>query len=79
VRSLVPKRRAIVRQVAWFETAELPPVPFRTAPWVEITAEPETWREWVLRDLRFGPAGLYWQTSLIGARWLAKRIAPPEV
>jgi len=69
----------LAQLAAWFETAELPPVPFRTAPWVEIPAEPDEWRRRVLVNLHYGITGLHWHTALIGVRWLAKRIAPPDV
>lgn len=55
------------------------PPPFRSAPWVEI-AEPEAWRIVMLRSLRAGPAaGAQFQTAVMGVRWLAKRITPPDV
>ncbi len=65
--------------VAWFETAALPPPPFRTAPWVEI-AEPAAWRAVMLCTLRAGlAAGGHWDTTLLQLRWLAKQITPPDI
>ncbi len=74
--SLTPEELA--QLVAWFETAELPPPPFRSAPWATIH-EPEEWRAVMLRDLHHGPAAPHWQTALLELRWLAKRIGPPDV
>ncbi len=63
---------------AWFETVALPPPPFRSTPRAE-TSEPEAWRRQVLWDIHFGPRGLYWKTALGELRWLAQRIAPPDI
>jgi len=68
----------VAQLVAWFETVELPAPPFRSAPWA-IIHKPEEWRAVMLRPPRHGIADPYWQTSLIELRWLAKRIAPPDV
>ena len=63
----------------WFAIVALPAPPFRSAPWSEVR-EPERWRARILRALRLGPAGsASWPVAIVEARWLAKRLGPPDV